>query len=72
MEYEHVVALIDKGFNEIKNEHLQPIKEQVLLTNGKIAELKTWKERINGGIAVIAFMGFTGLMAWAAYLFKTL
>jgi hypothetical protein len=72
MEYEQVVSLIDKGFTELKDEHLKPIKEQVLKTNGSVAELKTWKEQVIGGFKVITFIGFSGLVAWLLLLRETI
>lgn len=35
------------------HEKVEEIKEQVLLTNGSVANLKIWKGYLTGGIAVL-------------------
>jgi hypothetical protein len=60
---------IDIFFRENREQHeeikqvLNSINERVGITNGKVAEVSKWKEKINGGLYVIAFLGFSGFIA---------
>lgn len=49
---------------------LQEIKNQTTKTNGSIADLNRWRERINGGTIVAGvFMSFVviPILAWSLY-----
>lgn len=45
------------------------ILEQTTATNGKVASIQKWRERMNGAVLVIVFLLPTliGLMSWMAY-----
>ena len=57
---------------ELKKEHLIPILEQLKTLNGKVAENTKFRERAKGALVVVAFIGFTGIIAWLSLLGKTL
>ncbi len=64
--------MLDDQSRDIK-EHMssiiKPLTAQVTLTNGKVAEVIRWKERVNGAILVLAFILPTliGFVGWMAY-----
>lgn len=51
--------------HEQTNKHLEEL-------NGKVSRNSKFRERLMGGIAVIAFLGFTSLVAWVVLIGKTL
>jgi len=61
--------VIDIYFKENRDQHdnvlkiLQSIDNRVAITNGKVAEISKWKEKVAGGLYVVTFLGFSGFVA---------
>ena len=55
-ELEGVTALFQQQFKDNTEQH-SAILEQTTKTNGKVAEIKAWKERIHGAWVVICILG---------------
>lgn len=60
---------IREKWHDIAND-LQEIKSQTRLTNGYVADIKRWRERMNGGAIVAGFFMTViviPILAWAIY-----
>lgn len=60
---------IKEMFNEVKKD-LSDIKTQTTKTNGSVADINKWRERVNGGSIVAGvFMTIVvmPILAWAIY-----
>lgn len=58
--------------NEKLDDHTEvhtKILEQTTATNGKVAEIQRWRERMNGAVMVMVFIIPTllGFIGWMAY-----
>jgi hypothetical protein len=61
---------------ELLNSHTEVHKQiltQTTNTNGKVADIQKWRERVSGGIVVCAFVipTFFGVIGWMAYQITT-
>lgn len=65
---DNAIAIITEKLDEHSEVH-DKILEQTTATNGKVASIQRWRERMNGAIVVIVFLIPTliGFMAWMAY-----
>lgn len=52
-------------------ENVSDIKFQTTTTNGKVAEIQKWKERMMGGIYVIMII-LLPILSWALYQISTI
>jgi hypothetical protein len=59
---------IEESLRSHDNVH-NAILSQTTATNGKVANIQKWRERMNGGIIVAAFVipTFFGVLGWMAY-----
>ena len=64
----NAMANLDNKLDEHAEVHEQ-ILAQTTATNGKVASIQKWRERMNGAVLVIVFLLPTliGLMSWMAY-----
>lgn len=53
---------LERQLHEIKSEHLQPIKEQVTKTNGRVSSLEGFRWQAKGAIGIITLLVLP--MAW--------
>lgn len=49
---ENLESNFNKGMTELKEEHLKPIREQVMKTNGRVSKLELWRSLIAGAVGV--------------------
>lgn len=63
---------ITQMFDEV-TETLKRIETQTTNTNGKVAEIQKWRERVNGGVLVAVFVlpTFFTVIGWMAYQITT-
>lgn len=62
---------IQKKVEDINTKALPEIKGMVKLTNGSVAEVVKWKERMTGGAYVVLIV-VVPIMSWALYKLSTL
>lgn len=66
----HFINDIGKDMKDIKEIHLPEIKSNQRITNGTVADVKAWRERMIGaGYVAIAFMTIVvvPLLGWGLY-----
>jgi hypothetical protein len=65
---DNAMADLSTKLDEHAEVHAQ-ILEQTTTTNGKVASIQKWRERMSGAVAVMVFLVPTvlGFMGWMAY-----
>lgn len=62
MDKEYSNREIDHLIGDVKTQ-LDRIEKQTTTTNGKIADIQTWRERINGALILASFLGVSTFIA---------